>query len=537
MSHLSSVFNSVPVKIMDKSGFDMSHENLFTAKVGTLIPASVEEVMPGDVISVGAALSVQLPPLATDFKGRVDARMEAFFVPNRLLWAGWQDYICRAAGFGNSTAGNTNVSGGDNVGTPSYSVATYVPQVQLNGGSDGAGSLADYLGAKVALTGTGTKRVNALPFLAYQKIWDDWYRDSNNQQPFFYDGQISSNTAQISAASSPYNAGTGVFEQSGAVAFGLNGVNGRSLKDLAQRNYAKDYFTTLTTRPQAGADSRLSFDVTIEDGAGNGSFSIASLRAANALQKWLERNNIAGTRYYDSILAHYGVLPPDANVQRSILLGSMTTPVICNSIARTAGRTYGDINDTDAIETNGNGNPYDTIGAKYGDAKAFGKDSLIDNFEVKEHGFIVILFSLVPHAYYSTGTRRYLSRYYSGDYAFPEFANIGDQAVYKQELFSNGTNADKNVVGYNQRYSEYKYHDDEIHGLLKQGQSLQPFVLQRTFDASVAPTTSSFLQINTTDMDDVMVTETNISGFNAIVDAYFDAKYLRVLPEYSLPSL
>ena len=88
MSHLSKVFNKVPVKVQKRSGFDMSHENLFTAKVGTLIPASVEEVMPGDVVSVGGAMSVELPPLATNFKGRVDARLEAFFVPNRLLWAG-----------------------------------------------------------------------------------------------------------------------------------------------------------------------------------------------------------------------------------------------------------------------------------------------------------------------------------------------------------------------------------------------------------------------------------------------------------------
>lgn len=85
MAHTSKIFNKVPVNIQDRSGFDMSHENLFTATCGTLVPAMVEEVIPGDVFSIGSHMQVKLPPLATDFYGRVDAKLEAFFVPNRLV--------------------------------------------------------------------------------------------------------------------------------------------------------------------------------------------------------------------------------------------------------------------------------------------------------------------------------------------------------------------------------------------------------------------------------------------------------------------
>lgn len=530
MSHTSKVFQKVPVKVQDRSGFDMSHENLFTATIGTLIPASVEEVMPGDVVSVGSAVSVELPPLATNFKGRIDARLEAFFVPNRLLWGGWQDFITQDPNH--------------KPAVPGYTIPGSIPRLQLSAATASAGSLADYLGVRSFTTGSGTSliTVNALPFLAYQKIWDDWYRDSNIQQPFFYDGlPAPSNVA------GPYAAGMPYFRYSGnltvantsniAIANNLIGNNGTDLRSLKQRNFAKDYFTTMTTQPQAGAPSQLEFNVQgsideFEQGGsvtGTGSFTIASLRAANSLQKWLERNNIGGTRYYDQILAHYGVLPSDAVMQRSMLLGAMTTPVIVNSISQNAQGTNAQTK-----------NPYaNSTGAQFGRGNAFGKDSLIDNFKVTEHGYIIIMFSLVPHAYYSTGTRRYIkARDKSTSFAFPEFANIGDQEVYKYELssISNFMGDQPSVIGYAQRFSEYKYHDDEIHGLLQDGQSLNSFVLSRAFDQTVG-LNSSLLEIPTNFMDSVMVTTTGVSGFNAVVDCYFDAKYLRVLPEYSLPSL
>lgn len=513
MSKTNSVFTKVPVKVQDRSGFDLSHENLFTAKIGTLIPASVEEVMPGDVVSVGGSIAVELPPLATNFKGRVDARVEAFFVPNRILWAGWQDFITQ-------DPNHKPV-------VPGFSVPTAIPKVTVPTAGAGAGSLADYLGIKSA---GDNAVVNALPFLAYHKIWDDWYRDSNIQQPFFVDGVQGSNW---------YAAGMPYFRNSGTLSTignwnGANsrmGYNGKSLLALNQRNFSKDYYTTMTTAPQAGAAAELQFTTTQSDTTATeqvGSFSIASLRAANALQKWLERNNIAGTRYYDQILAHYGVLPSDAAFQRAVLLGAMTTPVIVNSVAQQAQGT----NDQSK-------NPYaNSTAAMFGRGNAFGKDRLINNFEVKEHGYIIIMFSLVPHAYYSTGARRYLTQRTGSDtFAFPEFAGIGDQEIKKSELWSPVLSAAEDpTIGYAQRYAEYKFHDDEVHGLLRDGESLSSFVLQRGFDESVS-LSSSLLEIPTDYMDNVMVTTAGVSGFNAVVDAYFDAKYLRVLPQYSLPSL
>lgn len=541
MSHLSSVFNSVPVKVPDRSGFDLSHENLFTAKVGTLIPASVEEVLPGDVCSIGASLSVELPPLATNFKGRVDAKLETFFVPNRILWAGWQDFICQ-------DQNHKPV-------VPGFSVPASIPQVRLGNTSSvaGPGTLSDYLGIKLPTLGTGspTMDVSALPFLAYWKIWDDWYRDSLVQQPFFVDGIDGElgNSTTFKACCLPFSRATGVLSYTGSGSSAYNvgssaiGYNGKDIRFLAQRNFAKDYYTTMTTAPQSGTASELRWEIPVVDiqqaantqvigNPVNTGFTIASLRAANALQKWLERNNIAGTRYYDQILAHFGVMPPDANVNRAVLLGSMTSPVVVNSLSQSTQATNSQTK-----------NPYaNSTGAQFGRGLSFGKDRLVDKFEVKEHGFIITIFSLVPHAYYGTGSRRYLGRSGSGTFAFPEFAGIGDQEVYTSELVTlAGLQSgilwdDSSIAGYNQRYSEYKYHDDEVHGLLADGNSLQSFVLQRGFTGSPTASTA-LLEIPTNYMDGVMVTTTGVSGFNAVVDCYFDSKFLRVLPEYSLPHL
>ena len=530
MSKTSVVFNSVPVKAPKRSGFDMSHENIFSATVGTLIPASVEEVMPGDVVSMGSAFSVELPPLATDFKGRVDARLEAFFVPNRIVWAGFKDFICQSSGH------TTDV--------PGFTIPDSIPTVAVTSSMASAGTLSDYLGIKTSgstASPFSTTSVNALPYLAYWKIWDEWYRDSRIQKPFFVDG-VTTTGGQYAAAAPycmtgiDYSASTGNYYANGS----MLGYNGKRLVDLAQRNYAKDYYTTMSTKPQAGDPAELRFAVsgavTGETAvAGTGTFSIRSLRAANALQTWLERNNIGGTRYYDQILAHYGVLPSDAAFQRPVLLGSVTTPVICNSVVQQATNTV-----TGSTLTQNGKNPYaNATGAKFGNAQAFGSDSLIDHFEVKEHGFVFVLFSLVPHAYYGTGVRRYLlRRKQSGDWCFPEFAGIGDQEVYKSELTSAVAG---NIVldvplGYAQRFSEYKFHDDEVHGIVRDGGTLDAFVLQRTFDSGVT-LGSELIEIPTTALDEQMVVTNKISGFNCIVDCYFDAKYLRPLPQYSLPSL
>lgn len=538
MSKLNKIFQTVPVKIPDRSGFDLSHESLFTTLPGTITPATCFEVLPGDTFSFGSMMKVTLPPFAVPFMGRVDAAVEAFFVPNRILWRGWQSFITQ-------NNGTQSVSNGGNPNTVPLSVPVIDASAAVNQPYFSSTSLSHYLGAK---TGYGASvYYNALPWLCYHSICDHWYRDENNMKPFFaknfVPGTYTPGTWELSnvlphfinsldAVASP------VLSLEPGTALALRDTVDVSigLGDLRQRCWAKDYFTTMTTRPQAGADSSVSFDTS----GSLGSFTIATLRAANSLQKWLERNNIAGTDYGSQILAHFGVTPPDAVMDKPVLLGAQRVPVIVGSVENNAG--------IDSTGGSATANPFeDTIGAAAGFGSAYGKDSLCDEFTAKEHGWIMVMFTLVPHAYYDTGVNRsFLSTAY-GDFAWPEFASIGDQEVYALEIASNYPQAQgpislQDIIGYNQRYAHYKHIPDRVAGLVETGQNLSVYALKRGFDNStlsggIPQLGKSFLTIPTDYLDQVSNVNSTVSRFGCIVDIYFDIRALRVLPEYSLPSL
>nr|UCS96076.1 MAG: major capsid protein [Microviridae sp.] len=543
MSKRNSIFTTVPMRIPDRSGFDLSHEHIFTATTGTLVPAASFEVLPGDKVSLGSLFRTTLPPFAVPFMGRIDACMEAFFVPHRIIWKAWESFITQNNGVSPMADGT--------IGTPPpISVPVFLPNSNPN--MLGSGTLADYLGFKLN-QGTTPPNVgmSALKFLAYHKICDDWYRDDNNVLPFFaknppgiLDGGAgwSSQIAVIPRVINSFSAHTTAGEQD-SVTLSLNVPSASSvvthlnkigvdasigLGSLRQRSWAKDYFTTATPQPQAGAASSVAFDTS----GSTGQFTIASLRAANSLQKWMERNNIAGTRYGDQILAHFGVLPPSAVMDRAILLGSCRTPVIVGSVE----------NNSNAEASTKNGPFGNTLGSAAGFGSATDKGSLIDSFDVKEHGFVFVMYSLVPHSYYNSGFDREFRHVAYGDFAWPEFSNIGDQPILAGELSVEATNP-LSTFAYNQRYSEYKAKLDRISGLLSDMSSaggttqLSAYALQRGFSGDGPALGKQFLEIPTDYLDQVFAVSAGVSGFSCLVDCYFDCSILRVLPEYSLPSL
>lgn len=527
MSHYSKVLNKVPVQIPNKSGFDLSHENLFTAKCGTLYPVMVDTLLPNDTISLGHSSQLQLPPMATDFYGRVMGKFEAFFVPFRVLYGGWQDLI-------------THPVNGDNypAGTTVNQKAKVLPTLRGLKTQMLAGSLADYLGRKIDSFSTDTAAstqdvFNPLPFLAYHKIYNDWYRDSRIQQEVFQRNHTvasSSDTAYFDSL--PYQSLYGV---NAAIVSGanLNCADGVSALSLRQRNWERDYFTNATPKPQAGDPAQLAFSVA----DGQGSFTIASLRAANALQQWLERNNIAGYRYGDQIKAQFGIYPADAVTDRAIYLGSHTVDIYNRSVYQQNYSTESSIAGSSIP------NPFQSVGSKYGSPQGVGENSLVDRFTASEHGFIFVMFSIVPRAYYGTGDRRYLRYARQSDFAFPLLAGVGDQEIYLSELSNegSGTPAYDRVFGYTQRFSEYKYMDDEVHGLLRDGQSLSAFALKRSFVKEDVALGSDFLQIPQEFLDQVGAyygsDDSKVNSFGAWCDVFFAYKKVSTLPAYSIPTL
>lgn len=522
MSHLSKVFTDVPVEIQDRSGFDLSHENLFTTKVGTLTPCLVEEVMPGDIFDIGVWFQTKTPPLATPFYGKVDAKVEVFACANSVLWAGWKQFIQQRAGHtkyeGQGVTGSTT-----GYTLPGVSIA-------LNQGTPG--TLADYLGMRIPSSqGHSSAYVaNALPFIMYHKIVDDYYRNSLITKPLFNEayGTPSNSSANSTLCNLPY-----LQSVNTAILTGWTGNNGHKITDLRQRCWAKDAYTTATNEPQFGAESVVmtgAYEVGEESVAG---FSIQTLRLANALQKFLERSNLAGTRYEDFVMAHYGVYPSDAMMDRPMFLGQVVVPVYANSVANTSPQE-GSVN---------NKNFYSNlVGGQAGNSVSVGDGRICENFKCNWHGFIMGIYSLVPHAYYGTGIRKYLNVSNASQFAFPEFAGVGDEEIWKEELARTSASGNTGLFGYNRRYYRYLYHDDEVHGQFMNGETLDSFVLQRSFNSGVTLGTQ-FMEISTTAMDDVLAYMDQDSGdfgrigFQAMVDMYWDIKVLRRLPESPLPHL
>lgn len=514
MSKLNKVFSEVEVPIIDRSGFDLSHEHLTTAKPGQIIPISWVETMPADVHSIGAQMRVTLPPLAVPFMGRVDAAIETFFVPYRILWRGWEAFITKNPGV-------QTAFGAD--------VPDVVPSVIVDQSTAAISGLASYLGCPVPDgSSPGEVRVSALPFLAYHMIYDHFYRDENNMLPFF--------PKYAQGGTSDYGITPGLMPITFETAtFALNSTNGnidipgvanttQKLGDTRQRCWAKDYFTTATTRPQAGPASSVVFEV---DSDLEGEISVASLRSAESLQKWMERNNIAGSDYGSQILVHFGVTPPDAHLNRPVFLGSMRMPVYTTSVEQNTPNS-----EIEGSTTNPFGS---TLGAAAGFSSGMDEGSLVGEFEPKEHGVIMSLFTLIPHAYYGRSVRRELLHRTLSDFPFPEFANMGDQPIYKNELNSGSGNIE---FGYNQRYSEMKFQLDRISGELLRNQSLDVYALQRTFSAIDFPELGEeFLTIPQDFLDQISAADVEVSKFGCMIDAFFSHKALRVLPEYSLPSL
>lgn len=538
MSNLSKIFQKVPVEVQNRSGFDQSHEHLFTAKVGTLVPALCKEIIPNTTIDLGVFSQVQLPPMATDFYGRVDACLEAFFVPMRQLFGGFEDALT----YYNGGLGS-DVSGGGSPGTNLVN-PTYMPgAINVPLSAVAPGTLADYLGCKL-LPGTGQTWAstitlnNILPFVCYHWVFHEFYRDSRVQREYLFKrnsaaayNTIGYSISQILGVTG--NASNTKLNYDYAIASGqsvnsLTFVDGVSLFDTRQRNYAKDYFTNATFQPQQGTPSVLSFAVS----GSTGSFTMASLMQANSLQRWLQLNNLAGNRFGEQQKAQYGVYPESFKCDRPIYLGSTRFPIYNKSVYQTGNEQLGSVQGTQ--------NPFNnSVGAKYGSPLGVGDGSLVDGFHATEHGFLMVMFSIVPHAVYSTGVDAMFRRYRSGDYAIPLLQNIGDEAIMTDEITDNANvYGTSNIFGYTQRFARYKYENDKVSGLLRDGQSLDAFALKRSFNAPSVVQSSSFLEIPTTALDEVTAsTDTLPSSFGGWVDCFFKLKTIMPLAAYSIPTL
>lgn len=503
----------VPVNVPGLSSFDKSYKNILTTKVGTITPLACKFVIPRSKVNLKLAISACLPPLASDTFMRCSLKCEAFFIPMRLLYGGIESWLTGKK-LHDYYTDTDEVSELPRIAFKNANWATDSPYLA-------PGTLADYLGARVDVAGSsiGTAGasdayLNIFPFLAYHRAYDDWYRNAKIQKSVFVQPMRLSSGSARPLACLPYLASS-TFINYEIDDFFNDGI---SLGALRQRNYGDDYFTIATPYAQMGAAQSIS---TTGD-----TFTISALRAANSMQQFQERSNLASPRMQDYVKAHFGADLLSGVAQRTVLLGSASFDVYSKGVEGTSTSTA----------TN---NPFTSVGARYGNAFASGSD-FVCNFEANEPGYLLVNATLVPEANYASGIDQHLRAFTAAgsqvDIPDPLLENVGNEPIYETELSGDLAASRGLVFGYVPRNTRHKSGLNEVHGLLRSGQSLASFVAQRAFSVGSYQISDSFLKIPVTALDNVTAVTSAMSNYGCWIDSFIQLKVSEPLVESAMPS-
>lgn len=470
---MKNIFNSIMLTKPSSNVFDLSHDVKMSFNMGKLYPIMVNEVVPGDKFNITSNIMLRFAPLIAPVMHKVDCYTHFFFVPNRILWSGWETFI---------TGSKSEAE------TPAF---PYFADVDEN-----VKSLTDYLGLPVSVG--AIDRVNALPYAAYQCIFNEYYRDQNLEDEINYkldDGDNSSRFAtdfsllRTRAWQHDYFTAALPWAQKGdAVTIPIGNFTDVGVVMTAddEQTYwrASDGTTTVPAGNYPVGSQNLSTSTSGASNIDNGKYvkydpngtlvaqtseleaeasTINDLRRAFKLQEWLEKNARGGTRYIESILAHFGVKSSDARLQRPEYIGGSNTPMTISEVLQTS---------ESATSPQGNMAGH---GIAVGGSKSM-------NYYAEEHGFIIGIISVRPKTAYQNGIARQWSKFDRLDYYWPTFAHLGEQEIKNREVYYNtsGPQDPDATFGYTPRYAEYRYTDSRVAGEFRE--NLDYWHLGRKFD-------------------------------------------------------
>lgn len=424
---------------MKRNVFSLSHYNNLSGNMGYLIPICWYDCIPGDSIRHSVSCLVRMAPILAPIMHPVKVRINHFFVPNRLLWTDFEDFI---------------------TGGPDGDDDTEWPYIALNAvnASSMQGTLLDYLGVPcVNYTGTGIK-INALPFRAYQLIYNEWFRDQDLINEYTVskgNGQDSTTNTTLRRVSweKDYFTVARTTEQKGSeitvgmadtadvIADGTPTWEG----DYTASTYLKANTNGVVSSNAASQnedwlrwiDPALLADLSTATG-----ISINDLRLAVALQRYQEARQYYGSRYTE-YLRSLGVRAQDGRLQRPEYVGGGKQIIQFSEVVQTA---EGD----------------DPVGMLRGHGIAAMRTRKAIKF-IPEHGIFMSLLSVVPKAVYTTSLFKKWNRETKEDYFQKELQSIGDQAILNKELQADHSEPDE-TFGYIGRYDNYRYHPSSVHG-------------------------------------------------------------------------
>lgn len=548
-SVMQHAFSMIPSVNIPRSTFNRSHGYKTTFDAGFLIPFYCDEALPGDTFRARVNLFARLATPIVPIMDNLFMDTFYFAVPNRLLWDNWQKFNGEQENPGDST---------------SY----LIPTITSPGLGWEVGSMSDYFGLPTGVAGLET---SVLWHRAYNLIWNEWFRDQNLQDSApvnkgdgpddYHDYVIRRRGKRHDYFTSclpwpqkgpgvniPLTGQAPVYGTNRALMLTTDGsittsprvqLTTSSYNNVVNVGYSGQYpLNSTLPNPNAyngvwgqandnalGALTKAQIDALGIDAANTGLYAdlddatstvmtINALREAFQLQKMLERDARGGTRYTEIIRSHFGVISPDARLQRPEYLGGNSVRININPVQQTSS--------TDATSPQGNLAAFGTVADSNGGfSKSF-----------TEHCVIIGLVNVRADLTYQQGIDRMFSRQTREDFYWPSLAYLGEQPVYSKEIWADGTTDDNLVFGYQERYAEYRYFPSKITGKFRSTYATPLDVWHLSQEFATRPLLNDEFISENPPLDRVIAVPDEP---HILFDSYIDLQCARPMPTYSVP--